>query len=90
VIAAKPGSNEIWRGFSSALSALASLVFSAFSSVPLSFEEAATVFGDSLGGIVADRRHSSGEQRFVLLGLSQDQRLLAVIYTDRDGAIQHH
>jgi len=37
----------------------------------VSFEDAATVFGDPLGGIVADPRHSSGEQRFVLIGLSQ-------------------
>jgi uncharacterized DUF497 family protein len=34
----------------------------------VSFEEAATVFGDSLGRIVADPRHSSEEERFVLLG----------------------
>lgn len=54
----------------------------------VSFEEAATVFGDPLGGIVADPRHSSGEARFVLLGLSQDQRLLAVMYTDRHGTIR--
>jgi hypothetical protein len=36
----------------------------------VSLEEAATVFGDPLGGIVADPRHSSGDARFVLLGLS--------------------
>jgi uncharacterized DUF497 family protein len=54
----------------------------------VSFEEAATVFGDSLGRIVADPRHSSEEVRFVLLGLSQDQRLLAVMYVDRDEAIR--
>jgi uncharacterized DUF497 family protein len=54
----------------------------------VSFEEAATVFGDPLGGIVADPRHSSGEARFVLLGLSRDRRLLAVMYAERSGA-QH-
>ena len=54
----------------------------------VSFEEAATVFGDPLGGIVADPRHSSGEARFVLLGLSQDRRLLAVMYAERSGS--HH
>ena len=51
----------------------------------VSFEEAATVFGDSLGGIVADPRHSSGEERFVLIGLSQVRRLLAVMYAERGG-----
>jgi len=54
----------------------------------VSFEEAATVFGDPLGRIVADPRHSSDEERFVLLGLSNEQRLLAVMYVDRDKAIR--
>jgi uncharacterized protein len=54
----------------------------------VSFEEAATVFGDPLGRIVADPRHSSVEERFVLLGLSQDHRLLAVMYVDRGEAIR--
>jgi uncharacterized DUF497 family protein len=51
----------------------------------VSFEDAATVFGDPLGGIVADPRHSSGEQRFVLIGLSRVRRLLAVMYAERGG-----
>jgi uncharacterized DUF497 family protein len=42
----------------------------------VSFEEAATVFGDPLGRIVNDPRHSEEEERFVLLGLSSTQRLL--------------
>jgi uncharacterized protein len=54
----------------------------------VSFEEAATVFGDPLGRIVADPRHSSGEERFVLLGLSHDRRLLAVMFVDRSGTIR--
>jgi len=54
----------------------------------LSFEEAATVFGDPLGGIVADPRHSIGERRFALLGLSQDRRLLAVMFVERGGIIR--
>jgi uncharacterized protein len=54
----------------------------------VSFEEAATVFGDPLGRIVADPRHSSEEERFVLLGVSKDTRLLAVMYVDRGGAIR--
>src|SRR5437899_4847798 len=47
-----------------------------------------TVFGDPLGRIVADPRHSSGEARFVLLGLSEDRRLLAVMYLDRADAVR--
>jgi uncharacterized DUF497 family protein len=54
----------------------------------VSFEEAATVFGDPLGRIVADPRHSSEEERFVLLGLSRGQRLLAVMYVERAGTIR--
>ena len=54
----------------------------------VSFEEAATVFGDPLGRIVRDPRHSEEEERFVLLGLSSNQRLLAVMFTDRQEAIR--
>lgn len=54
----------------------------------VSFEEAATVFGDPLGRIVRDRRHSSDEERLVPLGMSQDWRLLAVMYVERGGAVR--
>jgi len=54
----------------------------------ISFEEAATVFGDPLGRIVDDPRHSDGEQRYVLLGHSQRQRLVAVMFTERGEAIR--
>ena len=54
----------------------------------VSFGEAATVFGDPLGRIVSDPRHSSDEERFVMLGLSQDRRLLAVMYVDRREVIR--
>jgi len=49
----------------------------------VSFGEAETVFGDPLGRIVTDPRHSEDEERYVLLGLSQRQRLLAVMFTER-------
>ena len=54
----------------------------------VSFEEAITVFGDPLGRIVRDPRHSLGEQRFVLLGHSERQRLLTIMFTDRGEAIR--
>ena len=54
----------------------------------VSFEEAATIFGDPLGRIVADERHSSEEERFVLLGLSSHKRLLTVMYVDRGEVIR--
>ena len=46
------------------------------------FEEAATVFGDPLGHITSDPRHSVSEERFVLLGFSRRQRLLAVMFAE--------
>jgi uncharacterized DUF497 family protein len=54
----------------------------------VSFEEAASVFGDPLGLIVADPRHSSVEERLVLLGVSEDRRLLAVMYVELSDAIR--
>ena len=54
----------------------------------VSFEEAATVFGDPLGRIVTDPRHSADEERFVLLGVSKDGNLLAVMFVDRDGRLR--
>ena len=54
----------------------------------VSFEEAATVFGDPLGRIVADPRHSAVEERLLLLGISKERRLLAVMYVERAEAVR--
>ena len=54
----------------------------------VSFEDAATVFGDPLGSIVTDPRHSVREQRYVLLGVSKNGLLLAVMYADRAEVIR--
>lgn len=54
----------------------------------VSFEEAKTVFGDPLGRIADDLRHSHQEDRFVLLGFSEHQRLLAVMFAERGEAIR--
>jgi hypothetical protein len=54
----------------------------------VSFEEAATVFGDPLGRITSDPRHSVEEERFVLLGLSPKRQLLAVMFAERGEAIR--
>jgi hypothetical protein len=53
----------------------------------VTFEEAATVFGDPLGRIADDPRHSEGEERSVLLGDSNRRRLLVVMFTERGEAI---
>jgi uncharacterized DUF497 family protein len=47
------------------------------------FEEAATAFGDPLGRVAIDPRHSIDEERFVLLGFSRRQRLLAIMFAER-------
>jgi uncharacterized DUF497 family protein len=54
----------------------------------VSFEDAATAFGDRFGRIESDPRHSVGEERFVLLGISRRQRLLAVMFAERGEAIR--
>jgi hypothetical protein len=54
----------------------------------VTFEEAATAFVDPFGLIVEDPRHSSGEQRHALLGYSEHQRLLAVMFTERGDRIR--
>jgi uncharacterized DUF497 family protein len=49
----------------------------------VSFEEAATIFGDPLERTIRDPLHSQDEERFVSLGESQRGRLLVVVYTER-------
>jgi uncharacterized DUF497 family protein len=51
----------------------------------VSFREASTVFGDPLAWFQADPFHSGTEERFLLLGRSTADRLLAVSFTDRGG-----
>jgi len=51
----------------------------------VSFEEAASVFGDSMSYTFSDPDHSIGEERWLMFGLSQMNRLLTVIYTRRSG-----
>jgi len=53
----------------------------------VSFEEAASVFGDPLGRI-ADSRHSVEKERFALLGFSRQRRFVAVMFTERAEAIR--
>jgi uncharacterized DUF497 family protein len=48
----------------------------------VSFEEAATVFGDPLSDTFDDPDHSVGERRFLIIGHSEKDRLLFVSHTD--------
>jgi len=54
----------------------------------ISFEEAATVFGDPLSITISDPAHSQSETRFVILGRSHRERLLVVIHTERGDSIR--
>lgn len=49
----------------------------------VSFEEAVSVFGDSLAVTFNDPDHSFGEPRFLTYGLSSEGRLLVVSHTER-------
>jgi hypothetical protein len=54
----------------------------------ISFTEAQTVFADEKGLLLDDPDHSHNEDRFILLGLSSNLRLLVVSHTYRkDDAI---
>lgn len=54
---------------------------SSFSKHGVSFEEALTVFGDSLARIFDDEDHSVEEQREIIIGHSVKGRLLVVCFT---------
>lgn len=49
----------------------------------VSFQEAATVFNDSLSVTFPDPDHSIGENRYVIIGVSRFGQLLVVAHTDR-------
>ena len=54
----------------------------------VNFDEASTVFADSLSATGRDLVHSISEARFVTLGLSSTGRVLAVSHTDRGGVVR--
>jgi uncharacterized DUF497 family protein len=50
----------------------------------VSFDEAKTVFDDPLYIDFYDPDHSDDEDRYIIIGESQQRRLLIVSYTERD------
>jgi uncharacterized DUF497 family protein len=54
----------------------------------VSFAEAQTVFGDPLYVDFHDPEHSADERRYIIIGESQQGRLLAVSYTERGEVIR--
>lgn len=47
----------------------------------VTFEEAATVFGDDDAVIDDDLGHSKSEDRFIIIGVSARERMLLTVYT---------
>jgi uncharacterized protein len=54
----------------------------------VSFDEAATVFADVLSHIFPDFDHSDDETRFLIIGMSQTDRVLVVSHTDRGETVR--
>ena len=54
----------------------------------VSFEEASTVFGDTLSRTIDDPLHSEDEDRYVIIGQSARGRLLVVVHTIRGDDIR--
>lgn len=54
----------------------------------VTFEEAATVFNDPLSSTIPDPVHSEIEERFVIVGQSNQRRLLVVVHVDQQDVIR--
>lgn len=53
----------------------------------VSFEEAKSVFDNVLAVIFHDEAHSVGEKREIIIGHSQNNRLLLISFTERSNTI---
>jgi uncharacterized DUF497 family protein len=51
----------------------------------VTFQEAASIFGDPLAITFADPDHSTNEERYITFGQSLKQRLIMVSHTQRGG-----
>lgn len=54
----------------------------------VTFDEAATVFGDSFAISFVDERHSESGLREIVIGHSERGRLLVVSFTERHGSVR--
>ena len=54
----------------------------------VSFEEASTAFQDTLSLTIDDPLHSIDEERLILIGMSQKNRVLVVVHTERGDNIR--
>ena len=54
----------------------------------IDFNEASTVFADTLSITIPDPDHSEDEERWVTMGLSNRQRLLVAVHTEEEEVIR--
>lgn len=54
----------------------------------IDFNEASTVFADTLSITIPDPDHSEDEERWVTMGLSNRHRLLVVVHTEQEESIR--
>ena len=54
----------------------------------IDFDEASTVFADTLSITIPDPDHSEDEERWVTVGLSNRHRLLVVVHTEEEETIR--
>ncbi|HUA20830.1 MAG TPA: BrnT family toxin [Bryobacteraceae bacterium] len=52
------------------------------------FADASTVFGDPLSITIPDPDHAAGEERFLIIGMSSEHKLLVVVHTIRGARIR--
>ena len=49
----------------------------------VTFDEASSVFADTLSLTIHDPLHSEDEERFIIIGVSCRNRMLTVVHTER-------
>jgi len=54
----------------------------------VSFDEASTVFADTLSLTIPDPDHSEDEERLVIIGESHRRRLLVVVHVEEDETVR--
>jgi len=54
----------------------------------VSFDEAESVFDDTLSAVIKDELHSINEVRWLIIGMSDFDRLVIVSFTQRDDNIR--
>jgi len=54
----------------------------------VTFDEATTVFQDTLSLTIDDPLHSADEERLIIIGMSHKNRILVVIHTEREDKVR--